>query len=691
MNRRGVLKLAGVAGLGVLAAGFGISRALPVIPARPAPDPETARGWITHSDGAFSLWLPRVEMGQNVATAMKQIACEELGAGWDAVTVRHQDTARMAPVRATVGSESIMEFGPPLARACAALRDAIAAGKSEGEIDVPDLPLADLRAFRPGGRIVGRDMPLDGAQGIVTGAPTYASDIRRPGMVFGRVLYPPTLPELDAPLRRVDRSAAEQVPGFVALVQDPLLKLGRNTGIGIVAETPGALDRIAEALAPEWDRPLPLTQQDIDARLDLPAPGEAERNTVQASGDTPSGPFDVDLRFDIPAASHAPIEPQTAVAEYSEAGQMTLWVGHQDVFYIRDKMVGDLGLAEDKVTVLAQRVGGGFGGKTLCTAEMEAAVLAMRLRRPVKVQWTRAQVLAQAHNRPPSRHHIRVRLDGGRLADWSHRFRSGHVLFTNAALPPWMQGATDIFVGDPGVARGSALPYAAPNVSVSYGLDRLPLFAGPWRGLGAGPNLLALESAMDEAAHAAGADPLDFRLAHLEPGRLRRVLEAARDLAGWQGSAARSNDGVRQARGVACGIYKDMSFAAVIADVSVAPDGTSRVSHMYCAHDCGRVINPDQVRAQCEGNMIWGLGSVLMEGLQVRAAAIAAQDFAGSPIPTMADAPALSVRIVDHGDPPSGAGETAIVGAMAAIANAVRAATGIRPGRFPLDPAGFAA
>jgi isoquinoline 1-oxidoreductase beta subunit len=135
---------------------------------------------------------------------------------------------------------------------------------------------------------------------------------------------------------------------------------------------------------------------------------------------------------------------------------------------------------------------------------------------------------------------------------------------------------------------------------------------------------------------------------------------------------------------VACGIYKAMSYAAVVADVEVDADGHVRVTRLVCAHDCGQVINPDQVRAQCEGNLVWGLGMVLFEGLPVARSQVAAATFADSPVPRLPDVPPMHIDLVDEGDPPTGAGETAIVASGAAIANAIRAATGVRLQRLPV-------
>jgi isoquinoline 1-oxidoreductase beta subunit len=169
------------------------------------------------------------------------------------------------------------------------------------------------------------------------------------------------------------------------------------------------------------------------------------------------------------------------------------------------------------------------------------------------------------------------------------------------------------------------------------------------------------------------------------------VLDRAAAAARWTDPLP-ATPGRRRGRGVACGIYKAMSYAAVVAEVEVDPEaGRIRVTRLLCAHDCGRVIHPDQVRAQCEGNLVWGLGMALIERLPVAASQVAAATFADSPLPRLGDVPALEVVLVDEGDPPTGAGETAIVAAAAAVANAVRDATGVRPRRLPIAVVDLAA
>jgi isoquinoline 1-oxidoreductase subunit beta len=688
MRRRTLLTAAAGGLVAIVGAGAFAWTRVPVIPKRPEPDAAAALGWIAHKNGRFTLAIPRAEIGQNIATALKQIACTELGVAWDAVDVVLHRTNRIGLVKATVGSESVMRFAEPLAQACAALRDALAVGRASGTVAVVPRPVAQLRALRTGG-LIGASPELSQGREIVTGVPLFASDVRRPKMLFGQVLRAPASVEVGSRPRLWNLSAAQAVPGFVAVVEDCGAPIGQATGLGIVAARPGALNAIAEALSVEWEIDGVPTRSDVAAAIDVDTrlSRGALPNRV-LSGEPLPGAWNVDLRIDVPLAAHGPIEPRAAVAEWSD-GRLDVWTGTQDAFYVRDVLSRAFDIEADAVVVNSCRVGGAFGGKTICTVEAEAAALARAVRAPVKVQWTRAQEFALGFHRPPSSHRIRARVKAGRITDWDHAQSSSHILFTSAALPAWLQVGTDVFAGDGGVARGMAHPYSIARARAAYDLVRLPVHTGPWRGLGAGPNGLAIESAMDEAAIVASMDSLSFRLNHIRDERLATVLRRVAALAKWGGAATPGRDGERLGRGIACGIYKDTSYAAAIADVAVDVEGKVRVTRMWCVHDCGLVINPDQVRAQCEGNLVWSIGMVLSDMLPVEAGRVTAQTFGDAPIPRLTDVPPITVELVSSDLPPTGSGETMIVAGPGAIANGVRAATGVRPARFPLTATAF--
>lgn len=689
MRRRAFLAAAGGSLVALIGVGVAIRGQVPVIPKRPQPDAQTALGWIAHRDGRFILTLPRAEMGQNIATALKQVACAELGAGWETVDIRLHDTG-MSRVKATVGSESVAVFAEPLAQACAALRDALEAGRVVGRVTVEPRPLTALRAFRVGGLIGAAPEIAQGRQ-IVTGAPLYAADVWQPETHFGRVLRAPASAEVGSRPARWNLEAARSVPGFLAVVEECGSPIGKARGLGIVASRPGALDAIAQALEVQWDIEGAHPRPDIDAAIDIDARlGQGALPHLVLDGSSGAGPWDVDLRLDLPLAAHGQIEPRAAVAEWRD-GLLSVWAGTQDAFYIRDFLSDEFGLDPEAVTVQSCRIGGAFGGKTLCTVEAEAAALARIMGGRVKVQWTRAQEFTLGFHRPPSSHRIRARLRDGRIADWDHSQVSSHILFTPAAVPAWMQRGTDLFVGDGGVARGMKAPYVLGRARAAYDAIRLSVHTGPWRGLGAGPNALAVESAIDEAALSAGKDPLAFRLGHVDDARLTAVLEKAAEVASWGAPPTAAEGQPRTGRGLACGIYKDMSYAAVVADVAVDARGRVSVTRLWCVHDCGLVINPDQVRAQCEGNLVWSIGMLLSDGLPVEGGRVVAETFGDAPIPSLAEVPPIKVKLLQSDRRPAGAGETVIVAGPGAIANAIRAATGRRPTRFPLRAGDFSA
>ncbi|MGJ3264574.1 MAG: molybdopterin cofactor-binding domain-containing protein [Salinarimonas sp.] len=710
-SRRSVLKALGwsAAGITLLAGGVAAFPHLPALPHRDAPTPDDAVAWLSlRPDGRIALVSPRAEMGQGVATALRQIVAEEIGVALERVAFVHPRTDLLPPARATVGSDSIKDYGPLLARAAAAMGDAIRARAAERlgvpgaalAVDgdgvrttdgraVPLVGLADpplllgaeaLAAARP--RSLARDGPLRVVgtspepaelRAILTGsAPLFTDDVRLPRMTHGAVLRPPVI---GARLARVDARAAEDVPGFVALV--------RERGFtGVVAESRGALERALAALDATWEEPsAPITQAGIDAAVDIDAAlarGALEHVVVDEGGVV--GPPAISLRLDVPMAAHAAMEPRCAVADLSD-GRLTVHTGTQDATFVRRVLAADLGLSEDRVVVRGHRLGGGFGGRTICDVERDAARLSRAVGRPVKVQRSRAEEFATAFHRPPSSHRITARLDdAGRITSWDHAMRSGHVIFTSAAMGPVLQAATS-FVADPGVARGLVPPYAIARRRIAFEDVRLPVDTGPWRGLGAAPNVWAIETAIDALARAAGRDPVSFRLAAIAPEhpRLASVLERAAALADWP--ARRTTP--RRGYGVACGVYKEMATAAVVARVALDESGAARVERLWCAHECGLVVDPDGVRAQVESNLIWSVGMALGEELSIVDGRIGAQSQADYALPRFSDTPEIEIALVDGGGPPAGAGETAIVAGVAAITNAIAAATGRTVTRLP--------
>ncbi|MBX3625215.1 MAG: molybdopterin-dependent oxidoreductase [Rhizobacter sp.] len=678
LSRRALLATGGI----TVAFGLGGCSLIPPIPKRPAPTLDDALGWIHRTpEGRFLLWCPRVEMGQNVLGGLRRIAALELGVAEDTIEVRIPGTGDIRRVKGTVGSDSVRELLVPLATACARLRDEM---KARGVAP----PLRAITSLRQRTALPPVAPPQHHA--LVTGAPVFAADVRLPGLLHATVLHPPWRPELGVALDGWNREAVQAVPGFVAQ-----LTLPEVDGPVLVARHPAALFAMRRAADVRWTKPAhtpdPERMVDIDGVL---AKGRFTKDSCAVQ----DGPWTVDLRLDVPMAAHAAIEPRCAVAQFSTDSDgkptLDLWCATQDPFFMRDVMARDHGLPLDRITVHNHRLGGGFGGRTVALIEREAAYVARAMKAPVKLQWMREDEFTGAFHRPPSSHRVKLRVGSdGLISDWWHALSSSHVIFTSAGMPPWMQTFTD-FVGDAGTARGQHAPYAFARQRRSMQLTRVPLATGPWRGLGAGPNVLAIEAAMDAAARASQQDPVAFRLRHLahapagehlvEPSRLSAVLKRVAERAAREAPRAAA-PGARVGRGVACGVYKGLSVVAAVAEVAITADRI-RVTKLWCSHDCGAIVDARSVRAQVEGNLVWSLSLVLFDQLTAPEARAAQTAFADYPLPRITDMPMLDIDLVASDKPPSGAGEAAIVAGAGAVYNALVAASGKQPMRLPVMP-----
>jgi CO/xanthine dehydrogenase Mo-binding subunit len=452
------------------------------------------------------------------------------------------------------------------------------------------------------------------------------------------------------------------------------------------------VDAAIAALDVRWQLPAPFDQRTIDERIDVDAAlarGDLEHTPLDDRFDSEIA-WDVDLRFEVQVQSHAMQEPRAAVARVAHANgreSAEIWTGSQDAFVVQRHAAQDLGISKSQVIVHAHRMGGGFGGREHYDVERDAVRLARAVGRPVKVQWSREDEFRSARNRPASTHRVKLKSDEqGRLTDWWHAFISGHIIFARERLPSWMLRGVRL-MGDLGVARGSTPPYAPDRKRVEYGDVDLPIDLGTWRSLGAAPNTFVIESAIDELARLRNLDPVELRLRNLprEHDRLAACLRRTRELAAKVNLPAGSGFG----RGYACGIYEEHSFVAASADVQVdAASGAIHVLRMCCVQDVGLAINPDQLRAQIEGNLIWGLGMVLTERVEIGESDIASLNFDRYTIPSMKDAPEFDIEIISPREiPPAGAGETALIVGPPAIANALREATGRRYTSLPIRSA----
>lgn len=710
-TRRGFLIGTGItAGVAALGVGFGLP-ALRLTAARifdgasaPGGATNDPLAWFEISgDDQITLYVTKVEMGQGIHTAFAQLGAEELGVPVERLTVR-QATTHVGPFDAfgTAGSSSVTSAYQALREAGAMLREMlreeaaialsqptaaliaadgafqvngqpdqrisygqIVAGKT-GDWDVPrnPPPLKPISDFA----IIGQSTPRVDIPAKVTGQAKYGYDMRVEGMRYGAVARPPTI---EARLVRAAAGSALEVPGVEKVVI-------RDGFAGVVATSRSAARAGLARMDLTWEEGKLWQQEEIEALVAIEERGgvviQREGNAARLLGEAVSH----SAEYFTPLAAHASLETQAALAHVTPE-KATVWSSTQSQGGTRGDVARALNMKAEQVEVIPTYLGGGFGRKSVTEAAREAAILSQEAGVPVHVGWDRTEEMRNGYFRPPTRSRLFARLDeSGRIQALEHRQASGDVLF--AFFPEF---AANIVGADFGAWRGATIHYGGiPNRQTRAWRSKLPVRTAAWRGLGLFANTFAVESFMDELAHAAGQDPLAFRLAHLGESfndrRMAAVLEAAAERAGWGAPLPEGH-----AHGIACATDVDTQVA-LVAQVSVE-EGRIRVHKVTAAMDCGLVINPDGAEAQVQGNIIWGVGSTLIEELIIADGRAEPANFDRYPLLTMADAPAMEVILLEAGDgKPRGVGEPAIGPVAAAIANALFTLTGERLRRLPL-------
>jgi isoquinoline 1-oxidoreductase len=656
---------------------------------RPGGRPREIGAWLHISrDGAVTVYTGKTEVGQNIRTSLTQVVAEELRLPLHRIRLVMADTDRTPFDMGTFGSQTTPQMASQLRRVAAAAREAlldlaaqrsglartaltVAFGRVVGPGSRPFFEFGELtrgeRLVRlvneqdpmtPAARwaVAGTSTPKVDGRAFVTGAHRYASDIKRPGMLFGKVLRPPSY---SARLASVQTRDAAALPG-VRVVRD-------GDFVGVTAPTQETAAAALDAIRAEWrTTPQPSAAELFRYLRDHPAPargfggrGGAERGSVRDG--LRAADQRLEASYTIAYIAHVPLETRAAVAEWAD-GRLTVWTGTQRPFGVRDELARALGVAADRVRVIVPDTGSGYGGKHTGEAAVEAARLARAVGRPVKVVWTREEEFTWAYFRPAGVIDINAGATrDGSLTAWEcHNYNAG----------------------------GAALrtPYAVPNERSVFHPCASPLRQGSYRALAATANCFARESHMDELAHALRLDPLAFRLRNLRDDRLRAVLEAAARRFGW-GSA---RPAVGRGLGIAGGTEKG-SYVAACAEVAVdRPGGRVRVVRLVTAFECGAVLNPEHLRNQVEGAAVMGLGGALFEAIDFANGQIRNPRLSAYRVPRFGDVPALETVLLDRRDLPSaGAGETPLVAVAPAVGNAIFQATGQRLRSLPMVPRGL--
>lgn len=679
--------------------------------------------WIRiDADNTITIFTGKAELGQGIKTVLLQIAAEQLDTDPAYFKLVTADTAQTPNEGYTSGSHSMQDSGTAILHAAAQVRQILIAQAAQrwgveaeqlktdnGGVIAPDggrlgygelvagevlhvqaaaqSPLKDPSQYKIMGRRIQRvDIPAK-----VTGGAAYVQDFRPDGMVHARVVRPPSY---GAELIEADSSAVAKMPGLLKIVRD-------GSFLAVIAEREfQAIEAMrALAAAARWRETaklpdaaaLPAFLQTLPAQdvavLDQKAPGSSGTKSLSAS-------------YSRPYLSHGSIGPSCAVARL-DADALTVWTHTQGVYPDRDAIAEMMRMPKDKVRCIHAEGSGCYGHNGADDAAADAALLAREMPgRPVRVQWTREQEHAWEPYGPAMLVKVNAALDdAGKIVDWDYAVWSnthstrpgpaGSLLAARSIAAAFAEPAPrPIPMPEGGGDRNSIPLYKFPNAKVIYHfLPAMPVRVSALRALGAPMNVFAIESFMDELAASAGADPVEFRLKHLDDPRARDVITTAAQRFGWSSKPRPAAPG--RGYGFAFARYKNLAaYCAVACEVEVEHgSGRTRMVRAVAAVDSGQAVNPDGIANQIEGGIMQSMSWTLYESVTFDDRRITSVDWATYPVLRFSAVPdAVEVHIINRpGQPFLGSGEAAQGPAAAAVANAVADATGKRFRDLPLS------
>lgn len=654
-----------------------------------------------NEDGTVTLATGKIEFGQGIRTGFMQLIAEELDVDLDQVEVSMAQTDVAAPEMGSFGSMSTRISGPIFQKAAATMRQWLLELAADDLGDsINDLTIASGVITGPSGSrtyaelaggqssareiaeeatpkdpnaytIVGQSIPRVDMTEKVTGRQVYGIDIEVEGMVYGKVVRPPSL---DAILESVDFSDALAMPGIVGAIHD-------GNFAAIAGERKDQVEAAIEAVQATWQETgSTITSENIHDWIKDTADDGLPLDEEGAAGDPDTALAALDgadtYTYRVPYLSHSPIEPKAAVADVREDG-VDIWVSTQDAFSSRAVVAQWLDRDESDVVVHGQHPGGAFGSKIVPQAELEAALISREIGRPVKLVWDRHEEFQFGQFRPAMQVEITAGLDAdGAIAGWKYDayaaayYPEGSKVATSSASD-WSANIHDIYPDVPD-----------SRTTLYQGVSPLPPYF--WRVNGATTNTFARESTIDILAEQAGVDPVSFRDSMLTTTpRMSAVMHAAVDAAGWTPKVGSSGEGFGLALGMDAG-----TFIAQVARVEVDPDtGELRILHVEAALDPGLAVNPEAIVHQIEGSVVQSLSAALREEVTFEGGKLTNATLGQYAPILMRDTPSIGVTILsDPTMPMGGIGEPGVAPVLGAVANAIYDAVGARLFQAPFTP-----
>lgn len=668
-------------------------------------------------DNTVTVIVKHVELGQGTYTGLPMLVADELDAAWSQVRVegapadaKRYNNLLWGTAQGTGGSTAMANSFDQY-RAAGATARAMLVGAAAERWKVPadsisvnagvvshaggrkatfgELAAAAARQPVPASAklkdpkdfvYIGKAAPRTDSKAKSTGTAIYTQDVKLPDMLTAVVAHPP---RFGAKVKSFDPASVAHLPGVRYIVQIP-------NGVAVVAANFWTAKKGRDALKVEWDDATGFKYSSADIFEEFKrlasTPGSVARHDGDAAAALAKATRRLDAAYDFPYLAHAAMEPMNCVVRL-DANDCEVWNGEQFQTGDQAAIAKAVGLDPERVAIHQLFAGGSFGRRASSQSDylVEAASIAKALPKsgiPVKLVWTREDDMRAGYFRPAYHHVLQAGIDAdGNVVGWQHRIVGQSILAGTAFEAMMVKNGIDAT----SIEGASTLPYAIPNVHVDLHSPQIAVPVLWWRSVGSTHTAYSTETFIDELATAAGKDPVAFRRALLgqQPKHVS-VLELAADKAGWGQPLAAGKTGEKRGRGVA--VHESFNTAvAQVVEVTVHGDNTFSVDRVVCAVNCGLAVNPDNVRAQMEGGIGFGLSAALYGAITIKDGAVEQSNFHDYRVLRINEMPAIEVHIVPSTARPTGVGEPGVPPIAPALANALAAATGKRLRKLPLS------
>ncbi|RNC67534.1 MAG: xanthine dehydrogenase family protein molybdopterin-binding subunit [Desulfuromonadales bacterium] len=659
------------------------------------------------TDGSVTIIVNKSEMGQGVYTSLPMLVAEELCCDWKRVTFQASPVApeynhtQFGPIMVTGGSTSVRSEWNRLSLAGAAAREMlVAAAAQEWKVETAVCRAENSFVHGPGGRkldfgslaskaatlpvpkepklksgrksLLGTPAKRLDSPAKINGTATFGIDVQAPGMLTAVIARPPVF---GGKVKSFDAAKAKAVPGVRDVV-------AVDAGVAVVADGFWPARKGRELLEIVWDEgegaqiSTPAMREEF-ARL-AATPGVVARKDGDAPGELARAARRFEVDYEVPYLAHATMEPLNCFVDLRSDGCL-IRTGSQFQTVDRAAAARAAGLQPEQIIFETTFLGGGFGRRACPASDfvIEAVQVAKAIGKPVKVIRTREDDMRAGFYRPQWHDRVAACLDkkGYPLA-WHHRI-VGQSIMAGTPFESMIKNGID----DTSVEGAADTPYAIPNLQVELHSPKNLVPVLWWRSVGHSHTAFVMESFLDELAHAAGKDPYQYRRTLLaKHPRHLMVLETAARKAGW-------GKPLPKGRGRGIAVHESFgSFIAQVAEVSLDSKSQVRVHRVVCAVDCGRVVNPDTIKAQMESGITFGLSAALYGAITLKNGRVEQGNFDDYPLVTMEAMPKVEVYIVPSNEAPGGVGEPGVPPTAPAVANALFAASGARVRSLPLTP-----